>query len=41
MEGSRVFREDALAGQVAIVTGGGTNFGKAAAAELARCGQPC
>jgi citronellol/citronellal dehydrogenase len=35
---SRVFAEDALAGQVALVTGGGTNLGKAAAAELARCG---
>ena len=38
METSRVFAEGALAGQVAIVTGGGTNLGKAAAAELARCG---
>src|SRR4029077_1315460 len=27
-----------LDGQVALVTGGGTNLGKAAAAELARCG---
>src|SRR5690348_8660140 len=27
-----------LEGQVALVTGGGTNLGKAAAAELARCG---
>jgi citronellol/citronellal dehydrogenase len=27
-----------LAGKVALVTGGGTNLGKAAAAELARCG---
>ena len=27
-----------LGGQVALVTGGGTNLGKAAAAELARCG---
>jgi citronellol/citronellal dehydrogenase len=35
---SRVFADDALAGQVAIVTGGGTNLGKAAATELARCG---
>ncbi len=33
-----MFSEGALAGQVAIVTGGGTNLGKAAAAELARCG---
>ena len=35
---SRVFVEGALDGRVAIVTGGGTNLGKAAAAELARCG---
>src|SRR5437588_3436871 len=27
-----------LEGQAALVTGGGTNLGKAAAAELARCG---
>jgi citronellol/citronellal dehydrogenase len=38
VEGSRVFSDHALAGRVAIVTGGGTNLGKAAAAELARCG---
>src|SRR5437870_1543069 len=38
MERSRVFAEGALEGQVAIVTGGGTNLGKAAAIELARCG---
>jgi NAD(P)-dependent dehydrogenase (short-subunit alcohol dehydrogenase family) len=38
VEASRVFSEGALAGHVAIVTGGGTNLGKAAAAELARCG---
>jgi citronellol/citronellal dehydrogenase len=38
MEASRVFVDGALAGKVAIVTGGGTNLGKAAAAELARCG---
>lgn len=38
MERSRVFADGALAGQVAIVTGGGTNLGKAAAAELVRCG---
>ena len=35
---SRVFVDGALEGQVAIVTGGGTNLGKAAAAELVRCG---
>jgi citronellol/citronellal dehydrogenase len=38
VEQSRVFTPDALAGQVAVVTGGGTNLGKAAATELARCG---
>ena len=38
MEPSRVFVEGALGGRVAIVTGGGTNLGKAAAAELVRCG---
>jgi citronellol/citronellal dehydrogenase len=35
---SELFADDLLAGHVAIVTGGGTNLGKAAAAELARCG---
>jgi citronellol/citronellal dehydrogenase len=35
---SEVFADGALAGQVALVTGGGTNLGKAAAAELVRCG---
>jgi citronellol/citronellal dehydrogenase len=35
---SRVFAEGALDGSVALVTGGGTNLGKAAAAELVRCG---
>jgi citronellol/citronellal dehydrogenase len=35
---SRVFADRALEGRVAIVTGGGTNLGKAAATELARCG---
>ncbi len=38
MEPSRVFADGALAGHVALVTGGGTNLGKAAAAELVRCG---
>ncbi len=38
MAGSRVFAEGAFEGKVAVVTGGGTNLGKAAAAELARCG---
>ena len=38
MASSRVFVDGALDGRVAIVTGGGTNLGKAAAAELARCG---
>jgi citronellol/citronellal dehydrogenase len=35
---SEVFAERSLEGSVALVTGGGTNLGKAAAAELARCG---
>jgi citronellol/citronellal dehydrogenase len=35
---SRVFASDLLAGQVALVTGGGTGLGKAAATELAACG---
>jgi citronellol/citronellal dehydrogenase len=35
---SEVFADGALEGRVAIVTGGGTNLGKAAAEELARCG---
>jgi citronellol/citronellal dehydrogenase len=38
MSGSRVFVDGMLDGEVALVTGGGTNLGKAAAAELARCG---
>jgi citronellol/citronellal dehydrogenase len=38
VEPSRVFADGALAGRVALVTGGGTNLGKAAAAELVRCG---
>ena len=36
--GTEVLREGLLDRQVALVTGGGTNLGKAAAAELARCG---
>jgi citronellol/citronellal dehydrogenase len=35
---SRVFADGALERTVALVTGGGTNLGKAAATELARCG---
>jgi citronellol/citronellal dehydrogenase len=35
---SELFARDLLDGHVAIVTGGGTNLGKAAAAELVRCG---
>jgi citronellol/citronellal dehydrogenase len=38
VEPSRVFADRALKEQVALVTGGGTNLGKAAAIELARCG---
>jgi citronellol/citronellal dehydrogenase len=38
VESSRVFAPAVLAGKVALVTGGGTNLGKAATAELARCG---
>lgn len=38
MDVSRVFAPGALAGKVALITGGGTNLGKAAAAELLRCG---
>jgi citronellol/citronellal dehydrogenase len=35
---SEIFRADLLAGQTAIVTGGGTNLGRHAAAELLACG---
>jgi citronellol/citronellal dehydrogenase len=35
---SQVFRADLLAGSAALVTGGGTGLGKAAARELAACG---
>src|ERR1700712_1288958 len=35
---SEIFAPDILAGRVAIVTGGGTNLGRTAAAELAACG---
>jgi citronellol/citronellal dehydrogenase len=38
VDASRVFADGALSGTVALVTGGGTNLGKAAAAELVRCG---
>ncbi len=35
---SEIFAEDVLEGRVAIVTGGGTNLGRHAAAELIACG---
>ena len=35
---SEIFAADALTGRVVLVTGGGTNLGKHAALELARCG---
>jgi citronellol/citronellal dehydrogenase len=35
---SQIFRDDLLAGQAAVVTGGGTNLGRHAAAELLACG---
>jgi citronellol/citronellal dehydrogenase len=38
MPASQVFAPDLLAGQAALVTGGGTGLGKAAAVELAACG---
>jgi citronellol/citronellal dehydrogenase len=38
MAASEIFAPDLLAGRVAVVTGGGTNLGRAAAAELVACG---
>jgi len=38
MDGSEVFADGVLAGRVVLVTGGGTGLGRAAAAELRRCG---
>lgn len=38
MTASTIFREGLLAGQTAVVTGGGTNLGRHAAAELLACG---
>jgi citronellol/citronellal dehydrogenase len=38
MRGSEVFADGLLDGRVALVTGGGTGLGRAAAAELRRCG---
>jgi len=35
---SRIFADDTLAGQVALITGGGTGLGRATAAELLACG---
>lgn len=35
---SRLFRDDVLAGQVTLVTGGGSGLGRATAIELAACG---
>ena len=38
MSVSKVFADGALAGRAVLVTGGGTGLGRAAAAELRRCG---
>jgi citronellol/citronellal dehydrogenase len=38
LEPSQIFAPGLLYGRAALVTGGGTNLGKAAACELARCG---
>src|SRR5215213_1547344 len=38
MPGSEVFADGLLDGRVVLVTGGGTGLGRAAAAELRRCG---
>jgi citronellol/citronellal dehydrogenase len=38
MPASKVFAPDLLAGQGALVTGGGTGLGRAAATELVACG---
>src|SRR5215211_281316 len=38
MQASKVFRDGLLDGRNALVTGGGTNLGRHAAAELAACG---
>ena len=38
MTGSEVFADGILAGRAVLVTGGGTGLGRAAAAELRRCG---
>src|SRR5215213_11522554 len=38
MTRSEVFADGALAGRAVLITGGGTGLGRAAAAELRRCG---
>jgi short-subunit dehydrogenase involved in D-alanine esterification of teichoic acids len=38
MNGTEVFADGVLAGRAVLVTGGGTGLGRAAAAELRRCG---